>query len=270
MTRFLRALLAGVAGAVSLTSAALADTVALRADPVASAEVVTLGDLFEGAGRAGGVPVAAAPRPGLSTVLDAAAVQRAAQNAGLEWSNAQGMRRIIVRSASAPAAPAAAGVASAASAVRPRAGAPAAAEVLVWARNINTGEVVQAEDLTWGRAVAPGDAVSDADAVIGQAARRPLRAGAAATLRDTSSPQVIARGDAVEVTWRDGGLSLTIRGQAQGAAALGQPLRVLNASSRRTIEVVATGPGQAVAGPEAQRLRAQLLTNPAAARLALR
>lgn len=270
MRRLLLTLVAGLIGAISLTSAALADTVALRADPVASAEAVTLGDLFEGAGRAGGVPVAPAPRAGLSTVLDAAAVQRAAQAAGLEWSNAQGMRRIIVRSAGAPAGAAAATTAIAAASAPARAAAPNAAEVLVWARNINTGEVVSAEDLTWGRAVSPSDAVGDPDAVIGQAARRPLRAGAAATMRDTSAPQVIARGDTVQVDWRDGAMTLTIRGQAQGSAAVGEPLRILNPSSRRTIDVVATGPGRALAGPEAQRLRAQLLTNPAAARLALR
>jgi flagella basal body P-ring formation protein FlgA len=74
----------------------------------------------------------------------------------------------------------------------------------------------------------------------------------------------------VRVDWRDGGLTLTIQGQAQSSAAVGQPLRVLNPASRRVIDTVATGPGRAVAGPEAQGLRAQLLSNPAAARLALR
>ena len=265
--RLFSLLLAAFTGAISLSSAALADTVSLRADPVASAQAVTLGDLFEGAGRAGGVAVATAPRGGLSTVLDAGAVQSAAAQAGLEWSNPTGLRRIIVRSAGAPAGVARAATPTAATASP----APAAgAEVLVWARNINSGEVIAAEDLSWGRAVAPQDAIADPDAVIGQAARRPLRMGAAATARDTSAQQVIARGETVQVDWRDGGLTLTIQGQAQASAAAGQALRVLNPASRRVIDTVATGPGRAVAGPEAERLRAQLLTNPAAARLALR
>ncbi len=242
----------------------MAGPVALRADPVASAEGVTLGDLFEGAGSSGGRVVAPSPRAGASTVLDAGRVQAVALAAGLEWDNAAGVRRVIVR---APGSAAAASSPASASVIGP--GRAAAAEVLVWARNINTGEVVGAEDLTWGRAVAPADAVSDPDAVIGLAARRPLRAGMAATARDASAPMVIRRGETVQVSWRGGGIALTLQGQAQSAAAAGEPLRVLNLQSRRTVDVVATGPGQAVAGPEAERLRSQRLL-PTSARVALR
>ena len=246
----------------SLASAALAGPVTLRSDPVASAEGVTLADLFEGAGRAGGEVVAPAPRAGSTTVLDAGRVASVAARAGLEWSNTAGQRRILVRS------PGAAPASATASAQVPTQRA-AQAEVLVWARNINTGEIVSAEDLTWGRAVSPADAVGDPDAVIGLAARRPLRANAAAASRDVSAPVVIRRGETVQVAWRSGGLTLRLQATAQGAAAVGEPLRVLNPSSRRTFDVVATGPGQAAAGPEAERLRT-LRFQPASARYALR
>ena len=259
---FLSGVFAAFCGALSLSSAALAEGVALRVDPVASSSGVTLGDLFEGAGRAGGTVVAPAPRPGSSTVLDAGRVQAAARQAGLEWDNATGLRRVIVRSAGAPAAVSVASASGVAAAAR-----AAPAEVLVWARNINTGEIVAAEDLTWGRAVGAADA-ADPDAIIGLAARRPLRAGIAATGRDVSAPMVIG-GETVQVDWRGGGITPTLQGQAQGSAAAGEPFRVLNLVSRRTVDVVATGPGQAVAGPEAERLRSQRLL-PGGARVALR
>src|SRR5579859_6064920 len=90
--------------------------VSLKADAASADSVVTLGDLFDGAGPAGRVAVAT--RTGASVVLDAAVVQAAARRAGLDWANAEGLHRIIVRGGSPETALAApsAGVAAAAAA----------------------------------------------------------------------------------------------------------------------------------------------------------
>ncbi|MFM8375670.1 MAG: flagella basal body P-ring formation protein FlgA, partial [Phenylobacterium sp.] len=61
----------------------------LRADPSDADGVVTLGDLFEGAGGVSGVRVAA--RTGTSVVLDATAVQVLARRNGLDWGNTDGI-----------------------------------------------------------------------------------------------------------------------------------------------------------------------------------
>jgi flagella basal body P-ring formation protein FlgA len=45
-------------------------------------------------------------------------------------------------------------------------------------------------------------------------------------------------------------------GKAMRNAALGEPVAVLNTASNRVIDAVASGPGQAVAGPAADRVRA--------------
>jgi len=63
-------------------------------------------------------------------------------------------------------------------------------------------------------------------------------------------------GDTVQVTWSDGGISLTLQAKALGNAAVGQSFNLQNPASKKVIEAVATGPGQAVTGPEAQRLKA--------------
>lgn len=228
-------------------SAALAGTpVALKSDAFASGPV-TLGDVFDGAGRAGATVIGPAAQPGSNIVLDAGAVQRAARVAGLEWDNASGIRRIIVRGEVASAAPVASAQKSG-----------AMAQVLTYAHNLNAGDIVRAEDLTWGEVPAfQAGAPVEAEALIGKAAKKPLRAGAAANGRDVSMPQVIKKDDVVQVSYRAGGITLTLQGKALEAAVLGEPFSVQNAASKKVIDAVATGPGRAVVGPEADRIRTQ-------------
>src|SRR5258708_36274330 len=99
------------AAVAALASPAMAGIpVTLKTDTANANGMVTLSDLFEGAGAAGSVPVAA--RPGASVVLDAGLVQALARRAGLDWANAEGLRKIVVRggpTAFAEALPAARG-----------------------------------------------------------------------------------------------------------------------------------------------------------------
>lgn len=235
MKRLIIALAAMVA-----TPAAAGQAVTLKVNPVDADGLITLSDLFDGAGAAGKIAVAS--RPGASAVLDAVAVQAAARRAGLDWSNASGYRRIVVRAAS-EAGPAAA--------------ARGNVEVLTYARSLSAGEIVQAQDLVWAKvAAAPTDAPNDAEAIIGLAARRPLRAGAAVMARDVTAPQVIKAGELITVAYEDGGISLSLQGKAMGSASLGESFAVQNIASKKIIQAVASGPGQAMVGPAADQLKA--------------
>lgn len=237
--------------AVTAAAPAVAGPVTLRAQPVDDDGAVTLGELFEDAGAAAGIVVAR--RSGPTAVLEAGAVQAQAARAGLQWSNPQGLRRIVVREG---------GAAPAESAGRPAAASVAGrtAEVLTYSRSLAAGEVVQPEDVAWTTVQAhmaqAAGAPRDAEAVIGLSARRALRAGAPVLTRDLAAPQVIARNDTVQVAYAVGGVRLTVTGRAARAASLGEPVTVINATSGRSIDAVATGPGQAVAGPAAQAARA--------------
>jgi flagella basal body P-ring formation protein FlgA len=199
---------------------------------------VTLGELFDDAGPARDVVVAA--RSGPSVVLDAAAVQAFARRYGLEWANPQGIRRIIVRA---------------------DVGGPAAGrgrEILTYAHSLITGQILQPDDLVWAKAAAaPVDSAPNVDAVVGMAARRPLREGDAVLGRDVTAPLVIKAGDTVAVTYADEGVTLTLQGKAMSSAAAGESLNIENTASKKLVEAVATGPDEAVVGPEAQRLKAQ-------------
>ena len=73
-----------------------------------------------------------------------------------------------------------------------------------------------------------------------------------APVRSAYADRVISRNDMVEVAYETGGVRLTITGRAEGNAAAGQRLAVRNLQSGRTIDTVAVGPGQAVAGSAAR------------------
>jgi len=88
------------------------------------------------------------------------------------------------------------------------------------------------------------------------AARRPLREGAAVGLHDVSAPIVIKAGDSVSVTYEDGGVSLTLTAKALASAAVGESFSVQNPASKKVIEAVCSGPGQAVVGPAALAMKA--------------
>ena len=248
---------------VLIASPALAGPVTLKANPVDHDGRVTLGDIFDGAGSAADVVVAS--RAGPSVVFEAGQLQALASRAGLQWSNPQGLRRVVVRNAAmAPGAVAASAVGAAPVAAQRG----ATVEVLTYVRNLAAGDVVQPEDVIWSTVQSHlaqpstlAGSPSDAEQVIGLSARRALRAGAVVSRRDLVSPRVIARNDMVEVAFVAGGVSLTVTGRAMRDAAVGEPVPVVNATSGRTIDAIAAGPGRALAGSGA---RAQASTQFAA------
>lgn len=237
----MRALIPLLLAAVTAAGPAFAGTpVTLKADVVDDDGVVTLGDIFAGAGPAGATPVAS--RTGASVMLNARAVQIAAYRAGLDWANATGLRQIVV-TGSASAAP---GVAASRGNV----------DVLTWARNISAGEIVQPQDLVWGKAaLAASDAPNDPDTIVGLSARRPLRAGAAVSARDVAVAQVVKANDIVTLTYDSGGVSLSLQAKALSGGGVGETINVQNVTSKKTVQAVVTGPGQAAVGPEAEQLK---------------
>ena len=184
------------AAASAFAGAALAGPVVLRANPVDDDGRVTLDDLFEGAGSAADVVVA--QRVGPSVVLEAGLLQAQARQAGLDWANPDGLRRVAVRRAEA-----------------------------------------QVQGM--------------AEAAAAPAAVQPV---ARAAYRPAAAQQIIARNDMVRVTYQVGGVNLAVMGKAMRSAGLGEPVAIMNTTSNRVIDAVASGPGQAVAGPAADAARA--------------
>lgn len=243
--RSLKALaLAGSLLALAPAAAMANQAVDLRNDTT-SGPVITLGDLFDGAGQASQIMVGRGAPTGQVAVLDAGEVQRIAHMHGLDWDNPMGVRRILVRGGDAADAPAA----------RAR-----MIDALTYARNIAAGEVIQPQDVVYAKVAVgsvPADMPRDSDAVIGKMTRRPERAGAPVAAHDVTNAEVIKRDEMVQVTFHEGGITLTLDGKAVSGAAMGEPVAVMNTTSKKIIQAVAAGPGQAVVGPDADALEAE-------------
>lgn len=95
----MKSLIAGVVAALLVTGGAVAGPVTLKANPVDSDGRVTLGDLFDGAGSASSIVVGT--RAGPSIVFEAGQLQSLARQSGLDWANPTGLRRVVVRNATA-------------------------------------------------------------------------------------------------------------------------------------------------------------------------
>ncbi len=247
--------LRALAAALVLAAAApafAAQIVELRPDVAVHDGQVTLADLFDDAGPQGAVVVASGGAPGANLVLDAGRVRMIAQLHGLDWANSRGLQRVIARAGLSPAA------------AGPMGSRDRVTEVLVYARDFQTGEIVQPEDVMWSKsfAGAPSDAPHDSRAVIGEAAKRALRAGAPVSLKDVSAPQVIKKDDIVAVAYEAGGIKLILQAKAVTAAAAGETFNVVNPGSKKVVQAVAIGPGEAVVGPQADRIRAALQADP--------
>lgn len=302
MTRMLT-LIAALALAASPASADEARTVILKDRLTTLDGVITLGDLFEGAGEAADAMLARAPAPGQRVSLDPAFVRAEAARHGLQWANAGGVMRITVERAARTVSAAdisrlieealyvesgqahlvelsnrtqtlhaplnsaggpelvslehdsRAGLFRAEIAPWPGAAperiggrAQAVSDVPVLARPVARGDVITDDMVRWERMAAGQvrpDTLMRADALIGQEARRTLRADTPLRALDLQAPVMITRGEIVQLVYQVGGLVLTARARALDNASQGQTARFLNLQSNRTIQAVAEGPGQA-------------------------
>ena len=112
-------------------------------------------------------------------------------------------------------------------------------------RPIERGAVLKASDLiVQRRAKSEGSAITDIRAAAGLAARHELRPGQPLRDADLMKPAIVQRNDTVTIVYEAPGFTLTLRGQAQDAGALGDTISVLNVESKRVVRGVISGPGR--------------------------
>jgi flagella basal body P-ring formation protein FlgA len=73
-------------------------------------------------------------------------------------------------------------------------------------------------------------------------ARHPLLPNQPLNTADLMKPEIVQRSDTVTIVYEAPGITLTLRGQAQEAGALGDTISVLNVESKRALSGVITGP----------------------------
>lgn len=130
--------------------------------------------------------------------------------------------------------------------VRLGGGALAVLDVPAPVRDMAIGETISENDLTTVEIAADrasGTLLTSTESLIGQAARRSLRARTPLFTYDVRKPVLVKKGDLVTIAFGLPGIELTAQGQAQADAAKGDTVAVLNTHSRRTIEARVTGAG---------------------------
>ena len=126
---------------------------------------------------------------------------------------------------------------------------PSPDHVLILTEDLMRGDVITLAHLEW---VPPGatrkpsvNAPEDIQSVLGQEARRTLRAGRPIRTADVKTLSVIKKGEPVTLLYAKDGLRLTVTGRALSDAAMGAPVRIMNNYSNRALDAIATGAGEA-------------------------
>ncbi len=90
---------------------------------------------------------------------------------------------------------------------------------------------------------ADAQGIPSVDQLIGMALNRQSRDGMLLRANDVGVPLAVSKNELVTIYFRQGPMTLTVKGQAVTGAAKGAPLQVLNLVSRRVISAVAVAPG---------------------------
>lgn len=120
-------------------------------------------------------------------------------------------------------------------------------EVVVPRRAIARGETLAKADVVVERRPRDGqvaDLIGDPRAAIDKVARRALMAGLPLRAGDVQREEIVAKGDLVTIVYESRGLTITMRGKAGDAGAMGDVVTVTNPQSKRVLQGTVSGPGR--------------------------
>lgn len=120
-------------------------------------------------------------------------------------------------------------------------------EVVVPKRAVARGETLGKADVLVERRPREGqatDLIGDPRAAIDKVATRALMAGAPLRAGDLRREEIVAKGDLVTLVYESRGLTITMRGRAGEAGAMGDVISVTNPQSKRVLHGTVSGPGR--------------------------
>ena len=112
--------------------------------------------------------------------------------------------------------------------------APALADSVVATRTIRAQTIISIDDLTTVAAALPG-ALADPVLAVGMEARVAIYAGRPVRAQDLGAPALVERNQLVPLIFLSGGLAISTEGRALARGAAGEVIRVMNLSSRNTV-----------------------------------
>ena len=120
-------------------------------------------------------------------------------------------------------------------------------DVPVLVRAVARGEAIRSVDLRTerrARAELPAGAVTDLGTLTGKVTRGALTAGALLRDADLVKQDIVEKNSIVTVVYEGPGLSLSMRGKAMEAGAMGDAILIQNIQSKRSVQGTVVGPGK--------------------------
>lgn len=116
------------------------------------------------------------------------------------------------------------------------------AQVVVVDNGLPAGQPIAAHDVSLARRTLDNaaEATSTLDEVVGQASRRPLRAGQVIDTRALIQPVLVRRNAAVRIVARNGPILVTAAGEALASGRLGDVIEVRNSTNGTVIRARVT------------------------------
>lgn len=213
----------------------------LKSNPSISGPNITIGDIFDNAGVYSSRVLARAPSNGQRMVFSASALQARAASFGMRWTNPDGVRQIAI------------GGGSNISATTPGLGATPLAnnqngpEIAVLNRDVAKNEVITSDMISWinAQTTLPQNSLTQAEQLIGNSAKRNIRARTPVTQNDIGPTMAVQRGQFVTLVHEAGGLRITLRGRALTDGIIGGSIRVVNLQSNKTLDAIVESDGVA-------------------------
>lgn len=120
-------------------------------------------------------------------------------------------------------------------------------DVPVLVRAVARGEAIRTVDLRTerrARAELPTGAVTDIGVLTGKVTRSALAAGSLLRDGDLVKQDIVEKNSIVTVVYEGPGLSLSMRGKAMEAGAMGDAILIQNIQSKRSVQGTVVGPGK--------------------------
>ncbi len=118
--------------------------------------------------------------------------------------------------------------------------------VPVLKKAVRSGETIGADLIEWidmpVRSVQP-DILIEADTLVGKTPRRMVMASRPVHANELVEPQLISRGESVTIMYEKGPITVTAKGKAMENGSRGEPIRVVNIASNRTIDATVSDSG---------------------------
>lgn len=119
-------------------------------------------------------------------------------------------------------------------------------EVAVITKSLSKGHLISKDEIQLQRVNTSSisqNYVEDAANVLGMELKRSLTSGSIVKLSDIREPDLVRKGESVEVTYRGGSITVSSAGTALSNGHMGQSIKILNTQSRRIIDARVVGHG---------------------------